>query len=122
MLATPVILLLIVAIFWKRARFILFVLAIMISSVETYYVLYKQDLLIQEWYEHEAIVSDYLKKTYPEDDWLSRQAIRSGFSSADVEVIFIDELEATYFYRVEDGSVNLDGYSLQDGYETPKRK
>lgn len=120
-LVAPIILLLIVALFWKKVRTILLVLAIVVASVETFYVIYKQELSLQEWYEHEDIVNAYLEKTYPEDKWVSRHATRSAFFSAGVEVIFIDELEVAYLYIVEDGDVNLVGYSLEEGYENPKR-
>ncbi|PIC67620.1 hypothetical protein CSV71_10450 [Sporosarcina sp. P21c] len=120
-LVAPLILLLIVALFWKKVRTILLVLAIVVASVETYYVMYKQESSLQEWYEHEDIVNAYLEKTYPEDDWVSRYATRSAFSSAGVEVVFIDELEVAYLYIVEDGDVNLVGYSSKEGYENPKR-
>ncbi|ARJ39370.1 hypothetical protein SporoP8_11095 [Sporosarcina ureae] len=120
-LVAPLILLLIVALFWKKVRTILLVLAIVVASVETYYVMYKQESSLQEWYEHEDIVNAYLEKTYPEDDWVIRYATRSAFSSAGVEVVFIDELEVAYLYIVEDGDVNLVGYSSKEGYENPKR-
>jgi len=120
-LVAPIILLLIVALFWKKVRTILLVLAIVVASVETYYVIYKQDSSLQVWYEHEDIVNAYLEKAYPEDDWVSRQATRSAFFRAGVEVIFIDELEVAYLFIVEDGDVNLVGYSLEEGYENPKR-
>ncbi|ARF14678.1 hypothetical protein [Sporosarcina ureae] len=120
-LVAPILLLLIVALFWKKARTILLVLAIIVASIETFYVMYKQESSLQEWYEHEDIVNAYLEKTYPEDDWVSRHATRSAFSRAGVEVIFIDELEVVYMYIVEDGDVNLVGYSSEEGYENPKR-
>lgn len=120
-LVAPIILLLIVSFFWKKARTILLVLAIVVASVETFYVLYKQESSLQEWYEHEDIVNSYLEKTYPEDDWVSRHATRSAFFPAGVEVIFIDELEVAYLYIVKDGDVNLAGYSSEKGYENPKR-
>lgn len=106
--------------FWRKARTILLVLAIVFASVETFYVLYNQESSLQKWYEHEDIVNGYLEKTYPEDDWVSRHATRSVFS-AGVEVIFIDELEVAYLYIVEDGDVNLVGYFSKEGYENPKR-
>ena len=120
-LVAPIILLLIVALFWRKARTILLVLAIVFASVETIYVLYNQELSLQKWYEHEDIVNGYLEKTYPEDDWVSRHATRSAFFPAGVEVIFIDELEVAYLYIVEDGDVNLVGYSSKEAYESPKR-
>jgi len=118
----PIFILLIVSFFWKKARLILLIFAIIISSLETFYVLYRQDALLHEWYMNEAAVINYLKDTYPDDQWVSRRAIRSGKNSTDVEIIFIDEPEATYFYEITGGRVNLAGYSLEDGYETPKRK
>lgn len=120
-LVAPIILLLIVALFWKKVRTILLVLAIFVATVETYYVIYKQESSLQEWYEHEDVVNAYLEKTYPEDDWVSRHATRSAFFQAGVEVIFIDELEVAYLFIVEDGDVNLVGYSSEEGYENPKR-
>lgn len=120
-LVAPIILLVIVAVFWKKSRIILLGLAIVISSVETYYVLYNQESSLHEWREHEDIVNTYLKKTYPDDDWISRQASRSTFFPEGVEVIFIDELEVAYLYTVVDGAVKLVGYSVEEGYENPKR-
>ena len=83
--------------------------------------MYKQESSLQEWYEHDDMVNAYLEKTYPEDNWVSRPATRSNFFPAGVEVIFIDELEIVYLYIVEDGDVNLVGYSSEEGYENPKR-
>ncbi|PID21558.1 hypothetical protein CSV61_07585 [Sporosarcina sp. P3] len=120
-LVAPIILLVVVAFFWKKARIILLGFAIVISSVETYYVLYNQESSLQKWYQHEDIVNAYLKKTYPNDDWVTRQASRSAFFPAGVEVIFTDELEVAYLYTVEDSTVNLVGYSSEEGYENPKR-
>ncbi len=121
-LVVPIILLLLIAFFWKRARIVLLIFAIVISSVETYYVLYKQDSSFQKWYEYEEAVNTHLKKTYPEDKWISRRATETLFPATGVEIIFVDETEVAYLYLVEEGVVNFVGYSSEEGNKSPKRE
>lgn len=118
-LLTPVLLLLIVAFFWKKARTTLLVIAIVLSSVETYYVLYKQEASLQVAYERESMVNDYLKEMYPTDAWVSRQATHGALPG--VEVVFVDEPEVAYLYVVDDGDVRLAGHTSEETYENPKR-
>lgn len=120
-LAAPIILLLIIAMFWRKARSLLLVLAVIISLGETYFVLYQQESSLQAWYGDEDNVNAYLEKIYPEDDWVSRQATRNALFPTGVEVIFIDEPTIAYLYIVEGGDVQLAGYSAEDDKENPKR-
>lgn len=121
-LVAPILLLLIVALVWKKARTLLLVLAIVIASAEVYYVLYIQEASLQEWYEHEAVVDAYLKKAYEDEDWVIRRETSPSFFSNGVEVIFIDEPQVAYLYLVENDEVSLVGYSAKEGYENPKRQ
>ncbi|WP_303966577.1 DUF3139 domain-containing protein [Sporosarcina ureae] len=120
-LMAPILLLLIAAVFWKKARIILLIAAVIVASAETYYVLYSQDASLQKWYEREDTVNAYLKETYPEDEWVSRQAVRNTILSDGVEVVFIDEPEVAYLYIIEDGNVQLAGYSERENAGEPKR-
>lgn len=120
-LVVPLIFLLIMAFFWRRARTLLLVLALIISLGETYYVLYKQESSLEAWYGYEASVNAYLENMYPEDEWVSRQATRNALFGAGVEVIFIDEPKVAYLYIVEEDGVQLAGYSTEDDNENPKR-
>ena len=65
-LVVPLIFLLIMAFFWRRARTLLLVLALIISLGETYYVLYKQESSLEAWYGYEASVNAYLENMYPD--------------------------------------------------------
>lgn len=118
----PILLLVIVALLWKRARILLLIFAIAVASGEVYYLLYAKEASLQEWYEHEASIEAHLTKTYPDDEWIIRKEMGSPFFSNGVEVIFIDELEVAYLYIVENDDVSLVGYSMVDGNANPKRE
>lgn len=121
MLMSPVLLLLIVALFWKKARIVLLIAAVVAASAETYYVLYSQDASLQKWYEHEEAVNKYLNEIYPEDQWVSRQTVRNTMLSDGVEIVFTDEPEVAYLYIMEDGNIQLAGYSEDKNGGEPKR-
>lgn len=121
MFMAPIVLLLIVAAFWRKARVILLTVAVLVASGEIYYVLYSQDAYLKEWYSQEETVNKYLNELYPGDQWVSRQPIRNTILSNSVEIVFIDEPEVAYLYIVVDGKVQLAGYSEGKHGGEPKR-
>lgn len=120
-LLIPIILFVLVALLWKKGRTVLLAFAIVVASAEVYYLLYTQDTSVQEGYEDEAMLDTYLEEKYPDDDWVIRRQNASTFFSNGLEVIFIDELEVVYLFIIEDHEVIFAGYSMEEGYENPKR-
>jgi len=120
-LILPIIVLLAVALFWRKARVILLALAVILASGEVYYLIYKEEASLQQWYVNKEVVEQYLKEKYPGDDWVLMQEGRPAILSGTVQAVFIDEPEVSYLYLVKDEEVVLAGYSTKGEEQEVKR-
>lgn len=115
-LLVPTLILTGTALLWEKRRVLFLLITIVVATAEVYYLIYKEEAALQEWYTSEARVHEYLTEKYPDADWVLMQEDSFLGSSKTVEAVFIDEPHVTYLYLVEDGKVSLTGGSVEEGY------
>ncbi|MFC7372927.1 hypothetical protein ACFQPF_14820 [Fictibacillus iocasae] len=108
---SPVVLLFILSMFTKQWRFLLLSAALVLSTVETIYFIARHDLEKEEVLENLDTVERHLRETYPGEQWVTRRREGVFHNHGPIQVIFMNELDAVYEYRVTDNSVEQSGYS-----------
>ncbi|OLN22564.1 hypothetical protein BTO30_08730 [Domibacillus antri] len=110
----PIALVLLIALLMKKRRTGLLLAAVCIGAGEVIYLMNDRDADRVEGYENLDAVDEHLRALYPDEKWVSYNAVGAMY---EVEVVFYNEPGVMYGYVVDDERVYQSGGGYEEGVD-----